>query len=156
MICSRDEYLCPITFLQFSNSPTASGIELHNSIAVGGIYLLTSKKTNNLPITSIKIANEPCMDALKDTQSKAFHSLEVNWRTFCPQEDNTKLSVDPRYTKSPAFKTNEYKVQDDNYILPLLVGSSCFTCERMAGNNWQSLKQNFDLGMWTRPTPNWS
>lgn len=76
-----------------------------------------------MPVTSTLIENTPCL-INSISVSNAYHLLEINNATSCPQEPISKQFYDPRYYTTNSFITNEFAVQTENQVLQLLNGLS--------------------------------
>ena len=72
--------------------------------------MIYSKTVPQLPPTTIKVEQEPCMDALEQSSSpgEQFYLPEM-MRSGCTEEKNTGLVYDPRFVPSGLF-TDLYSV----------------------------------------------
>lgn len=104
---------CPITDIQIVESSAVSGY-----IAIGYTAkafnetssLVYSKTVPQLPPTTIRVEQEPCMDAFEQSNSpgELFYLPEM-MRSGCTEEVNTGLVYDSRFTVSGLY-TDLYTV----------------------------------------------
>lgn len=84
-------------------------------------WLVYSKNETSLPITTLKVESQPCLDPKQQSNNydKAFYIAEVMQST-CKPEYNTGLVFDDRFTEFKAWATDEYTVQKDNGVFSAL------------------------------------
>ena len=82
--------------------------------------LVFSRTVPQLPPTTIKVEQEPCMDALQQSSSPGEqYYLPELMKNGCTTEANTGLVYDPRFSASGLY-TDLYSVQTENSVTSIL------------------------------------
>ena len=145
---------CPITDIAIVDNTALSDYE-DSGYTVRSFNdttsLVFSKGVPQLPPTTIKVEQEPCMDALRQSSSpgEQFYRPEM-MRSGCPTEKNTGLVYDPRFSVSGLY-TSLYSVQTENSVTSMLEAESSYSTYVTT-----SQKENDKISSWNRPTLNYN
>ena len=119
---------------------------------VNTYYLLLTKDSDMLPITTTKFEYKPCMnpDELSSQPGAKFYPLENDSVNNCTFDQNLKLYYDERYTQIPNFQVSEYQMQLNNGVISQLSTLPMYTKYIPAGT-----KENIFYKPYVRRTIPW-
>ena len=156
---------CPLTFVKFVRAdeytttiyPTddyEAQLVPDENFSDYDHYLVTSTtKGDNLPLTSFKIENKPCLDQndVSRTSNAKFYPLEHDRENEdCREIDQFSERYDSRYIDL-GLKISEYDVQEESGVLGTLRDLPIFSDYVNADH-----KKNIWYGFWSRPTIPWN
>ena len=83
-----------------------------------------TKQGDKLPLSTFEVTSGiPCMDS--DSQvSSAFYPIELNRAGFCPLEEVTNETYDPRYSRvdnNELLQFGEWDIMEENFVSNILM-----------------------------------
>ena len=82
------------------------------------LTLVTSKDTDSLPITTLRIDFEPCVEYWKQSSAPDTQPLpnEIVQVPECEPERNTGLTIDERFSSATHWSVNELDMMKENGV----------------------------------------
>ena len=144
--------VCPITKFEFYSSglnstlPNARKLNFTNNVTFS-----FSKDYDALPASKIKVESQPCADPTIQLQASTY-ILELQKDKVCPLEPNLNSRESPSYkVAGNGWSTNEFKVQQDNRVGPILTTEPHYVLTYMNA----FAETAAVLRPWSRPTFGW-
>lgn len=150
---------CPFTMAKFvtvaEQSTYASDTTNYQVYPVDKEYVMVTSKTkgDNLPLTSFKIEERPCLDNrdVSISPTAMFYPLENDILTKgCRIVSQFNTFVDDRYTDL-GRKISEYDVQEESDVLDTLEDLPNYSLYVTS-----SAKKQIMYGFWSRPAISWN
>ena len=110
---------CPITYMNImSDNEVKKRSDLSFVKLQSDLNIVYSKKTDSLPITSMRIEDKPCADPGVFSSASGTYGLpsEVMKPSTCQLEKNTGKTFDERYSQASIFQMSEMDIMKENGV----------------------------------------